>query len=291
MTQILDYSWARPSPQSCKDWPAVGVMRYLGPGNNGRDITRAEADSLMGVGLGVGLVWETSANRALAGYDAGAADASQAAYYADLLGFPRDRPIYFACDCDVSTSQAYSVVLDYFRGTNQCLNEARAYGEADVLDATAEHLGFRHGWQPASTSWSGNRISGNAGMLQKWPYVMNDQCDDNDVLCPDSEIDWLWGYGGAGDKWTDADFNRVASMLGVILDNRIDQFVTANLLWQDGNNLYEVLTSDGHRVRRKILTGELLVLRGGALVAEQPMVDVATLNPDQRAAFRAWPET
>lgn len=267
----------------------MGVMRYLGPGNNGRDINRGEADSLMAVGLGVGLVWETSANRALQGYDAGAADASQATYYAEALGFPRDRPIYFACDCDVSTSEAYNVVLDYFRGTTQCAFEARAYGEADVLDATAGDLGFRHGWQPASTSWSGNRISANAGMLQKWPYVMNDQCDDNDVLCPDSEIDWLWGYQGEEVWMTDDDYNRIIAGVGAVIDNRIQQFMTANLLWVDGEDFYEVLTDEGQRVRRKLASGELLVLRGGALMAEQPMVDVATMAPAQQDAFRRWP--
>lgn len=288
MTQILDYSWARPSPQSCVDFPAVGVMRYVGAGNGGRDITKGELDSLHAVGLGVGLVWESSASRALDGYDAGAYDASQACRYADQLGFPRDKPLYFACDTDVTTSQAWGQVLDYFAGAQTGPFEARAYGEADVLDATAAELGFRHGWQPASTSWSGNRISANASMLQKWPYVMNDQCDDNDVLCPDSDIDWLWGFGGGEDEVTDDDINRIISAFGVVLDNRIDQFMTANLLWQDGDDFFEVLVCDGQRVRRKIKSGELLVLRGGAVMAEQPMIDVTLMAPAQQDAFRAW---
>ena len=90
---ILDYSWARPSPQSIVDFPAIGVMRYVGPGNNGSDITTGEMAALHDAGLGVGLVYESSASRALSGYDGGAYDAGQAAYYANLLGWPALAPV------------------------------------------------------------------------------------------------------------------------------------------------------------------------------------------------------
>ena len=92
------------------------------------------------------------------------------------------------------------------------------------------------------------------------------------------------------DEVTDDDINRIISAMGAILDNRIEQFMTANLLWQDGEDFFEVLVRDGCRVRRRLQPGELLVLRGGAVMAEQPMVDVSTMNPDQRDAFRAWEE-
>ena len=90
------------------------------------------------------------------------------------------------------------------------------------------------------------------------------------------------------DEMTDEDFNRIASMFGVILDNRIDQFMTANLLWQDGDHFYEVLVRDGCRVRRELQPGELLVLRGGSIMAEQPMVNVDAMDQAQRDAFRNW---
>lgn len=251
-THILDYSWSRPSPQSIVDYPAIGVMRYVGPGNNGRDITTGELASLHDAGLGVGLVYESSANRALSGYDGGCYDAGQAAYYANRLGWPAGLPIYFACDCDVTTSDAYGKVLEYFRGCTTGQFPARAYGEADVLDATAQNLGFRHGWQPASTAWSGGRISANASMLQQWPYVMNDQCDDNHVVCPTDAIDWLWGEGSM--PLTQEDLNAIQN----IVTNTVNAAMKANytgaraVAAQGDPGVFEIVVKDGQVCRRHI---------------------------------------
>lgn len=251
---ILDYSWARPSPQSIVDFPAIGVMRYVGPGNGGRDITTGELQSLHDAGLGVGLVWESTANRALDGYDAGAYDASQATYYANRLGWP-GLPIYYACDCDVSTSQAYGQVLEYFRGTTAGgPYAARAYGEADVLDAAAQNLGMRHGWQPASTAWSGGRLSVNASMYQQWPYVMNDQCDDNFVLCANDQIDWLWGYGGLDMPLTQDDLNSIKSIVDNAINAALGKMYTgARALQAEGDpGVFEIVVDDGQVMRRYI---------------------------------------
>lgn len=252
--QILDYSWARPSPQSIVDFPAIGVMRYVGAGNGGRDITASEMDSLKAAGLGVGLVWESSANRALDGYDAGAYDASQATYYANRLGWP-GLPIYYACDCDVTTSQAYGQVLEYYRGTTAGgPYPARSYGEADVLDAVAQNLGMRHGWQPASTSWSGGRVSENASLYQQWPYVMNDQCDNNFVLCASDEIDWLWGYGGADMPLTQEDLNQIKSIVDNSINAALQKMYTgARAVQAEGDpGVFELVVKDGEIYRRYI---------------------------------------
>lgn len=92
------------------------------------------------------------------------------------------------------------------------------------------------------------------------------------------------------DDMTEDDHHRIVANIGALIDNRIAQFITANLLWHDGDNWYEVLTADGRRVRRRLKGGELLALRTGAVAAEQPVVEVATIDPGAAAAFRAWPE-
>jgi hypothetical protein len=91
------------------------------------------------------------------------------------------------------------------------------------------------------------------------------------------------------DDMTEDDFHRIASMVGGILDNRIEQFTTPNLPWQDGDLWFEVLTRDGCRVRRRLAPGELVALRTGAALAEQPVVDVVSMPTAQRDAVRAWP--
>jgi Domain of unknown function (DUF1906) len=300
--QILDYSWARPSPQSCKDFPAIGVMRYVGPGNNGRDITQGELEALHSVGLGVGLVWESTANRALAGYDAGVYDADQAAYWADRLGWPEALPIYYACDCDVSTGDAYGKVLDYFRGTTTGAYEARAYGEADVLDATGQSLAMPYGWQPAATSWSNNRISDNAGMLQQWPYVMNEQCDNNIVTCSEDEIDWLW-YGGAvtgGDEMTDAEWNKMASLLNTMIVGKLAAHSTPNVLITDENGQFLIVMVDGqpHRYTMHSPAEVTLAQKVGFLAPQKPVAppaasssayNVRDLSAEERDVLYSYP--
>lgn len=254
MDHILDYSWARPSVESMQAFPAIGVMRYVGPGNGGRDITPGEMDYLRDGGLGVGLVWESTANRALDGYDAGAYDASQATYWADRLGWP-GLPIYYACDVDVSTSQAYGVVLEYYRGTTAGgPYPARSYGEADVLDAVHDNLGMVHGWQPASTAWSGGRLSSHASMHQQWPYVMDDQCDDNFVLCPSDDIDWLWGYGGSDMPLSSEDLNQIKSIVDNAINNALkNSYTGARALCTEGEEgIFELVVKDGQVARRHI---------------------------------------
>jgi Rv2525c-like, glycoside hydrolase-like domain len=286
----MDYSWARPSPQSLVDYPSIGVMRYIGPGNGGRDLTVTEAESLWAVGLGVGLVWETSANRALQGYDAGAYDASQADYYAARLGAPDDVPIYYACDCDVDYHETWGVVLDYFAGTLCSCHSARCYGEADVIDMTFETFGMRHGWQPAASSWSGGRLSPNAGMWQKWPYVMNDQCDENDVLIPNDQIDWLWGGGDMGLS-TD-DLHQIKNMMTEVVNSALASNYTGARALKDPDDPteYELVVKQGDVCRRGIpSSGQAAMLKWVDHLAGKPTDQPRVVPPEHLDAFRELP--
>jgi Peptidase family M23 len=94
------------------------------------------------------------------------------------------------------------------------------------------------------------------------------------------------------DEMTDEDFNRIAQIVGGVLDNRITQFAAPDLVWKDGDDfLFEVLyDGDGRRVRRRLRSGELLALRGGNILAEEPIIDVRAMGEDQQRAVREWPE-
>ena len=93
------------------------------------------------------------------------------------------------------------------------------------------------------------------------------------------------------DEFTDDDMNRLMAGVGELIDHRWGQMASPNLLWKDGDDHFEVLVDgDGCRVRRPIRSGELLALRLGNTIAEEPMVDVGAMAPAQQAAVRAWRE-
>ena len=103
--QGVDYSWARPSPAGLHADGYTFAARYVS-GGGGKDISAGEAQSLIGAGLDVVLVWEQEADAVLGGYGRGVADAQAAATEAAGAGQPGDRPIYFASvDFDAQASQ------------------------------------------------------------------------------------------------------------------------------------------------------------------------------------------
>lgn len=190
MAWVGDYSWSRPSPEALTDAGCIGVVRYLGPGNRGRDVTAGEVRALHAGGLGLGLVWETTTTAALAGFQAGWADVAAANRYADALGYPDHLPVFYAVDTDVTPAQVRGPVADTFRGAIRASRRpVRPYGEADVLNILCGELGLMPcGWQCAA--WSAGRRSPYRCMFQTWPPAMGATVDVNE-LGP-MPTDFLW---------------------------------------------------------------------------------------------------
>jgi hypothetical protein len=145
------------------------------------------------------------------------------------------------------------------------------------------------GWVTAGTHLayidSTGSSTGSHAHLELW--------ENNSNIDPTGYLDRapLWGGPIEEDDMNDEDFNRIANIVGVIVDNRIDQFATPALVWKDGDDfLFEVVRDGCHPARRRLREGELVALRAGAILAEQPMVDVRALAPAQQEAVRAWPE-
>jgi len=88
------------------------------------------------------------------------------------------------------------------------------------------------------------------------------------------------------------DLNAIMSTVGIVIDNRIDQFATPRLLWQSPSKSanWETVFRDGERCRRRLRPGEIFLLRQGSELAEQPAVNVDELAQQYRDAFYAWPE-
>jgi hypothetical protein len=183
MTLYIDYAWTHPNAQAIYDVGYRGVMRYLS-NDDSKDLSIAEAAALHKAGLGIGLVWETTASRAKAGQAAGAADAKAANAKADALGFPTTCPIFYAVDYDAVVSD----ITPYFVGIKTVAGRpVGVYGSYYVVKAImGTYAGY--GWQ--TMAWSGGLKFANAHLYQTlnhtWPIpgIANSAWDENVLLQP-----------------------------------------------------------------------------------------------------------
>lgn len=176
MTQLgVDYPWSKPTPAALRAAGVSFALRYLST-DQSKNLTRTEADQLAAQGIWSGVVWETTAGRALAGYAAGAADAKEALKQATACGMPGDRPIYFAVDTDTS----WAKVLPYFQGIRSVLplQQVGVYGGIRIVQGAADSGLVAWYWQ--TLAWSGGRWDPRAHIRQVgYITVGKVQCDKN----------------------------------------------------------------------------------------------------------------
>ena len=126
------------------------VLRYL------KNLTTAETGLLHLEGLLVGMIFETSAERALLGAAAGAEDGAFALRQAQALGAPPNAAIYATVDNDVGTSQLAAIEA-YGAAFGGCLTgKARfgGYGSGLVL-TTLQKVGMELPWLAGASGWAG----------------------------------------------------------------------------------------------------------------------------------------
>ena len=100
------------------------VMRYYSAGSNSKNLTKPEAQALVGAGLLLGVVFESTAKRSLSGNAAGVADGKSAHdSAANKIGQPAGSPIYFAVDFDATPAEIPTIV-EYFKGVHDGLKQA-----------------------------------------------------------------------------------------------------------------------------------------------------------------------
>jgi hypothetical protein len=136
------------------------AMRYVSH-DPSKDLGADELATLHGGGIAAGLVWESTANRAAQGRDAGKLDAAAAKVRADALGL-HTIPIYFAVDFDARGPD----VEPYFAGAAHVLGHDRTgvYAGYDVVD----HL-HRRGvvaWCWQTYAWSRGLVHSAADVYQ-----------------------------------------------------------------------------------------------------------------------------
>lgn len=186
MSQVLDYSLARPAPADIKARGYLGVLRYVAPLQDApKVITASEYAALRSAGLVVCLNWEWYGNRAREGYAAGHADAEAALAQANALAYTG--AIYFSVDYDAPESDQPNINA-YFVGCADVLGLARlgAYGGYWPLSRLFDAGRITYGWQ--TFAWSGGNRESRAHLYQNGQTDLG-ECDVNDVL----KADWAGG--------------------------------------------------------------------------------------------------
>lgn len=189
-TPGLDWSTARPAPALLIASGFRFVMRYVSPlqqtGPNPKDVSATELRELLAAGLAVGLVYESTAGRALQGAVAGRSDGILATARARTVGYPAGCALFYSVDFDATAAQLPAVTA-YAQAFASAVDGyvPGGYGGGDVVDqlAAAGRAGACW-WQAAG--WSHRRTSANAHLLQRvvkhWPDIPG--TDENVLLRP-----------------------------------------------------------------------------------------------------------
>ena len=160
----LDYAWHGAINWSCFVSNGVKfIMRYFSY-DPSKDLSASELRDANAHGISVGVVWETTANRMLSGYNGGVTDATQSLSRANALGMT-GIPIYFACDWDASESEQ-SMINSYMDGVAHVIGKNRAGiyagywpGKRTMDAGKATYL-----WQ--TYAWSGGNWDSRAQLRQ-----------------------------------------------------------------------------------------------------------------------------
>jgi hypothetical protein len=145
----LDYSFARPDPETIYGLGYEFVVRYVATADNEKAVTADEIAALRKAGLAIAFVWETTETAATQS-ELGGPHASRANHIADQLNIPLDVAIYYAVDSrDVTPAQ----VEWYFRNAVSFGGRpVGVYGNRDICE-TSPDWGVKYRWQVET--WGG----------------------------------------------------------------------------------------------------------------------------------------
>lgn len=183
----LDYSSSKPNLAAVKAAGYGFVVRYASvPVPGGKGITVAEAQAIHANGLGLALVYEWYATRAREGRVAGRADAKVALAVAQSLGFPYNRPVYFAVDYNAPVSDQ-PMIDAYLTSAAEVMGAERigVYGSYAVVERCFANHTAQWFWQ--TYAWSNRRISPHAHFRQysNGVVVAGASVDLNETYQPD----------------------------------------------------------------------------------------------------------
>lgn len=186
----LDWAYGDMSVAALRSVGADFIGRYASTPGNPKNLTAREAQEMSNAGIDIVLVFETTAERALAGCRAGRTDATSAKKQASTVDKPARCPIYFAVDFD-ATPQQQDPIDDYFRGVASVLglDGTGGYGGYWVIKRLFDAGLIRWGWQ--TYAWSGG----------KWDARSHVRQFSNGHLVGGVECDYDHGLGEDFGQW------------------------------------------------------------------------------------------
>lgn len=169
-----------PSAQAVRDAGMSFVWGYISSPGNRKNITRAKVTEYAAAGIGVPLIFETTAARAGQGYSAGIADANSGVQQQAALGIPPEYEIYYAVDYD-ATGPA---VLPYFQGLAAVPGDDSSYGGIKVISFLLDQRMIHHAWQTAA--WSRGLVDPRAAVFQRigTRFIDGIACDVDESFIP-----------------------------------------------------------------------------------------------------------
>jgi hypothetical protein len=152
----------------------------------GKNLTRAEAQSLTAAGIAVVVNWSYDEHEALSGYNKGVESATEAQRQALACGMPADRPIYISIDFDARPSQQ-TAINSYFDGVAAVIgrNRVGAFGGYHLIGRLFDAGKITWGWQ--TYAWSNGRWDARAHLRQVQDAIVvgGGQSDLDQAVSPD----------------------------------------------------------------------------------------------------------
>ena len=168
----IDYAWQHPDPAAIRAAGYTAVLRYLS-NDPTKDVSAAEASQLGAAGLGVGIIWETTAQAALGSTVAGQQDGATVRSRLKALHAPTGMPALANLgDWTVQQSQVGAITA-YYTAFRDALGDYRAgaggYGPGGLIDVLARTWPDDIWWQNAidALGVSGSIVSGHASIYQR----------------------------------------------------------------------------------------------------------------------------
>lgn len=180
MTGLLaiDYAWQHPDPAAIKAAGYTAVIRYLSQDGT-KDLTADEAAQLHAAGLGVGIIWETTADRARSSTVGGEQDAAAVWMLLKQLGAPPGLPVLVNLgDFNVQPADVGAITA-YYSAFRQNLGEyvsgAGGYATGYLIDHLTVHWPDDIWWQNAINDQdvSGSTVVVGASIYQRVTPTQN----------------------------------------------------------------------------------------------------------------------
>ncbi|MFC4373510.1 glycoside hydrolase domain-containing protein [Nocardia halotolerans] len=210
MSTAVDFAARLIDPAAIAAAGHSAVLAYVSPSRPGanfgaKPITADYARALAAARLDIVSIWQygkpgdATPSDWTTGFDGGRRMGEQALATHLSLGAPRQAPIFFAVDEDITLAQWNSTAVEFFRGVNSVLDVAWTgiYGHSRVCAWAIEDgvVGSRgeFSWAWQTRAWSGTEREPRAVLYQRvidtpsdpGPLIDGTRVDVNDILAPD----------------------------------------------------------------------------------------------------------